>query len=315
MIKKSGLMGRVQFGTDETVKNSIPEDLSARGPKTPQAKELQAHQKVRVLEAELAVNLRGIPLDVIDTEEGRKRKLKEEDYQDLKNNILKAGLIHKIIVRKKDNGRYEVIAGHNRLQIFRELLEAYPEDERFKNIPADLQTMEDGAVHKKAFYSNLFNSPLSDFEKYLGFKKIQQDTKETQEQLAEGAGVSQPQITRIFAFERFPQKAIEVLDKNPHLLGATAAQKLSTASAERILLALEKLLTKECNETQAIAFALANTEKKPTRQEPIIIRSGRKTFAEIKVKKGLLAIMLKDVSNEQIVLDRIQKVLEELSKN
>lgn len=238
---------------------------------------------------------------------GRKRTLTPEAFKELKANLEKNPLLHAIVIQPNKSGGYDVIAGHNRIQAYRELGR--------EEIEADIREFNEEEAFEAAFYSNLFNSPLSDYEKYLGFKEIQSKTNETQEELANRAGVSRSQITQLFSFDRFSQTAKNILLANPHVLGYTAAAKLAATPEDRILTILGLLVEGGCTEAQAVAMALRTNVLQPAKLSPIVIRTGKKTFAEIKVKGGLLAVTVKDENRVPGILDKIKALLVAESNN
>lgn len=260
-----------------------------------------ANAKIEVLEKKKVriAELHEIP--------GRKRNLTTQVFNELKANLEKNPLLHAIVIQPNKTGGYNVIAGHNRIQAYRELGR--------EEIEADIRELDEDAAFEAAFYSNLFNSPLSDYEKYLGFKEIQSKTNETQEELANRAGVSRPQITQLFSFDRFSQSIKNILTANPHVLGYTAAAKLASVSEDKILMALDLLIKGKCTEAQAVSMALKSNVLQPAKFPPIIIRSGKKTFAEIKLKGELLAITIKDESRVSDILYKIQALLTAESEN
>ena len=169
----------------------------------------------------------GIPITSIVQEEGRRRKLSDTAYAELKTNIFENGLIHKIVVRATENGTFEIVAGHNRFQIFKELRNEYPADERFFKIPADIQKIESKEAEEKAFYSNLIQSELSDYEKYLGLKSLMNKFGDTQEALSKKTGIARSTLTVILAYDRLPSEVIEILNKKNSLFQARSASDLS----------------------------------------------------------------------------------------
>lgn len=234
---------------------------------------------------------------------GRKRSLSDAQFKELKENIAQNGLIHKIVVRPIDDGMYELVAGHNRLEALRQL--------DFKEVGAEIVDMDAKRVVKNALYSNLFQSSLAPYEKYLGFKEIRDITKESQEELAKGAGVSQSQVAQLFAYDSFPESAKSLLKQHPDILGYDAAAKLAKAKESQLLDILNRLALGEINETKAVA----EVEQKPKlaaaeQYKPITIRSGKKTYAQIKRKGNLLAITIKDETLVDGVLEQILKLLE-----
>lgn len=63
------------------------------------------------------------------------RLYSNDEMKDLKESIERIGLQHPIIVRKIDNGKYEILAGHNRARAFKELGKT--------TIPAIIQDVDD----------------------------------------------------------------------------------------------------------------------------------------------------------------------------
>jgi ParB family chromosome partitioning protein len=268
-----------------------------------------AHQELAKTQ-ELLKAVKAGKVKIADLHEvpGRKRTLTKLAFEELKANLANNPLAHAIVVRTRKEGGFEIVAGHNRVQAYRELGRL--------EIEADIREFEDEKVFEAAFYSNLFNSPLSDFEKYLGFKEIQEATHETQEAMAKRAGVKQPAIAKIFSFDRFTPAAKKLLEQNPHVLGSNAAQRLVNAKEDKVLPALEKLIAKQCTEEQAVSMALAEKLGKPKTTKPneTVIRRGAKTFATIKQTKTLISITFKDESNVPSLLEKIQEMVEEAAK-
>lgn len=233
---------------------------------------------------------------------GRKRYLSEERFLELKENIAQIGVVQKIVVRTIEGGKYELIAGHNRLEALRQL----------GHTEVDVAFKEDEGVRviESAFYSNLFQSELTAFEKYLGFKGIKDITGETQEELAQKAKVSQQQVSSLFSYDKFPDSAKELLKNNPGILGYDAAAKLISLKESELLDILNKLSLGEITEKKAVTLASPKANQRPARPQPVVIRSGKKTFAEVQRKDNLLVITLKDGSRTEEILEKITALLE-----
>lgn len=250
-----------------------------------------------------------IPLAEIHEVKGRKRTLTDEAFDELKANLATHPLMHAIVVRKRVGDGYEIIAGHNRMEAYRQLGR--------KEIEAEIREVNDDYVFEASFYSNLFTSALSDFEKFEGFREIQNVSKETQSELAKRAGVSKTQISRLFSFEKLPPEALDIIRINPHCIGYSSTDKLSKAPKNKIIYAIKKLADGELNEVQAVKYALAK-DNAPTKNAatPIIIRVGKKTFAEIISRKnGLIAVTLKDEKYTEDAIEKIKTVIEEMINN
>jgi len=67
-------------------------------------------------------NKKELDISLLDYYENQPfREYKEDEIKDLKESIERVGLINPIVVRQKDNGRYEILSGNNRVKVFKEL--------------------------------------------------------------------------------------------------------------------------------------------------------------------------------------------------
>ena len=74
---------------------------------------------VGVAEGDVITN---IPVDMLDSFDGQPFKMySSERMEELKESIQNNGLLQPIVVTRKDNGRYLILAGHNRVQAHREI--------------------------------------------------------------------------------------------------------------------------------------------------------------------------------------------------
>jgi ParB family transcriptional regulator, chromosome partitioning protein len=256
-----------------------------------QATAEQQHDEIERLKRALAERTaeEEVDLDLIDEVEGRRRKLSPEEYAELKANLERNPLIQPVVLRRKPNGRLELVAGHNRTAIYRELGR--------QRIRAVTQDIADEDVSKFAFFSNLLAPSLSDFEKYWNFLQLQTETGLDHAALAEIAGISRVHVTRIMRYDALPEKAKDILFRRPERLGSTAAQALSqiaeSGRAEAVIAAIEKLVSDETmTQEQAVSMARA---KRPTTAAPekLFVKSGKRHICEISVRKGIVGVQFK----------------------
>lgn len=262
--------------------------------------------KLEKAEAELEYfKFKKIPLIELHEVEGRKRTLSKDAFDELKANLAVHPLLHAVVVRKREEGGYEVIAGHNRIQAYRELGRT--------EIEADIKEVEDEAVYEAAFYSNLFTSALTDFEKYEGFKNIQSKTGENQKELAERAGVSTTQISNLFSFDKLPDQAKQYIRLKPDCIGFNTVAKIIKGEESRVVEAIMHLANGKFNEIQSIKYALNQESQSSKRANTETIKAGKKTFAEITSKENLIAIRVKDIDVLEAVKEKVRSLLEELA--
>lgn len=248
-----------------------------------------------------------LPIDELIGVPERMRKLKPAEFEDLKSNLEANSLVHPIIVRKLEQGKYEIVAGHNRVKAYKELGRTH--------IEADIKDIPDDTVFESAFYSNFFTSDLSDFEKYEGFKIIQGKTNETQKSLAERAGVTPTQVSYLFSFDKLPKKAIELIKSQPYCLGATQASKIAKGDEEKIIKGITMLLAGELStEAQLVSYVLKK-ERFEAKIDPTIIKAGKKVFAEVSSRNDVIAIKLKDAEQIENIRKEIEILISKVANN
>ncbi len=123
-----------------------------------------------------------------------------------------------VVVRRKADGRYELIAGRHRKAAFEHL--------QREEIAASVVALSDDEAERLVFFDNLLAPALSDYEKYLGFAQRQKSKDLSYAELARESGWSKSQVARFFSFARLPSEAIELLKTRPTALGANGAEKL-----------------------------------------------------------------------------------------
>lgn len=243
----------------------------------------QAHSKLAEAEAALAEALQNQPkrkarLDELHEVPGRRRLLTAEQYAELKENLRNNPLANPVTVRMRPEGGFEIIAGNNRVSIYRELGR--------EEIDINIQDLDDDATERTAFYSNLLAPSLSDYEKYLGFKGRMHSTGLNQEEIGKEAGVSQSYISSLMGFDILPREALDCIATKPTAFGATAIQKLAKlvkdGKGERVVEAIRKVAASELNQDAAVRFAAETPATKPGgRPTPITIRQGRSKYCEL----------------------------------
>lgn len=254
----------------------------------------RAQAKITELEHQLdAAGSRELPLSEIYTVDERKRILTDEERAELKANLAQHDLIHPITVLPKNERGYELVAGHNRFEVYRELGKTH--------IKAVVQEVAPDKVELYAFYSNLLSPALSDYEKYLGFKKRKEESGLSQQELAKEAGVSPSTVSMLFRFADLPPQALELLKRQPGLLGRSAVAELADAAAggreARVVEAVRQLSTNPgFTQGQAVAYAKKQEPEQSKKAASVVIKTGRSKFCQVDVRSNVVAIRFADPS-------------------
>ncbi|GAB2875599.1 hypothetical protein GCM10027093_08770 [Paraburkholderia jirisanensis] len=253
-----------------------------------------------------------VPLDLLDEVPGRRRILTDEQKLELRENLRHNKLTHPITIRPLANGRFEIISGHNRGEQYAELGR-----DRIEAVPVEM-TDEEAAA--SAFYANLLQSDLTDYEKYIGFKELlSRHPGWTQSQISEQSGVSKGHVSALLAFDRLPSEALAIIAGNPGILGAKAALELAAASeqgkGERVVAAVQQLADKKLDQSQAIKYAKASNAapKQGPAASSFKVKSGKATWCDVRAAKNVMRIEFASEELADSVRDLIRQHLESLA--
>jgi len=275
-----------------------------------------AEERVEELEALLKNVESGtaisISLDELHEVTGRKRKLSGEEYEELKNNLIHNELVTPITVRIRTEGGYEIISGHNRTQVYRDL--------NRKNIPAIIQATDNIQADLNAFYANLLHPSLPDYQKYLGFKMIQKrQPEQSLDEIARMTGKSKRHIEQLMKFASLPQAVHDILNTNQVDLGSNAVEEfvklIEKGKSEKVVEAIKKLAIGELNQKQAVSYAALTHKNVTQNKKSETIRQGRSVYCTFRQAHKVLRLEFNSeeeaAAAQQIVKVALAKLAEE----
>jgi ParB family chromosome partitioning protein len=271
-----------------------------------------AEAKVAEYEQKLTHLPTDLPLEMLIEVESRKRKLTPEQFEELKSNLSTNPLIHPIAVKRLASGLFEIISGHNRFAAFRALGRS--------TIPVVVLDIEDTIVDRSAFYANLLQPSLPDYEKFLGFCRERDRTGQTQKQMAKDAGVPESMVSMLFSFDQLPVKALDLIEERPEVIGMSCASELAKLSrdgksdqvVEAVLLLVEGKLTQK----EAVRFAAKNNiviQRNSETSIPVKIRVGRLEFCQYVARGKTLRIDFKNEEHRLEAEEALGKLLQDLA--
>lgn len=301
------------------VKTNTPKP-EANEPKTSPGRMLAAQSAVaaaerRVAELEASVGKAvEVALDEITEVPGRRRKLTPEQYAELRENLRNNKLVHPITLVVRD-GKKELVAGHNRFYVFKELGR-----DTIPAVFADLADVEQ--IEEAAFYSNLLSPSLPDFEKYLGFQKHLDRTGQSQQDIAAAAGISAGHLSKLFSYARLPGPAIAALDaaNDRGRLGVNAAYEMATFLGEHpdqeaaVTEVVERLLSDDkVTQKQAIALLHARVRQRtvsPVAAKTHRIKAGTRELCAVTTRNGTVTLKFKNAEDAQAWEKRVREFIE-----
>lgn len=249
-----------------------------------------------------------IPLPDLHEVPGRRRKLTTEQYAELRENLRNNALVSAITVRKRRDGGFEIISGHNRVAAFRELGK--------EKILAVVIDCDDAQTELSAFYANLLQSGLPDFEKYLGFKRRQKVSGKNQKELANEAGVTPAFVSMLMTFDNMPEEVLDLLTGQPELIGANAAEDFAKlviqGRKQQVIEAITEIANG--NLTQAAGLRLAAKEvERQVKVQSKKIRAGKLVFAELRGVDKTIRISFRSQEERMRAEDEIEDLIKQLA--
>lgn len=268
-----------------------------------------AEARVATLEQELADAPSRLRISELVLVPGRKRRLSDEEYDALKANLAVAGQVHAVTIWRNQEGLWELVSGYNRVEILQGFGEEW--------IKTSAQTFDTPAhASAAAFWANLRQSKLSDYQQYLGFSQLKDELDVSQNQLARDAGISKAQISNLMLFSSVPPEVHEFLREHPFCLGANALRPVIRACEagriKEVMRALADLAEGEITQKQ-LASRIAPPS--PPSPEPIAVRAGRSKseFCSYLPQSNRLTITFKTADERQTYEERIAALLAELA--
>ncbi len=120
----------------------------------------------------------------------------EEALAELVHSIKEIGLLQPVVVRRKAEGGFELIAGERRLRASKAA--------GFTTIPAIIRETADDDLLRDALLENLHRAQLNPLEEAAAYQQLLDDFGCNQEQLATRIGRSRPQVTNTLRLLKLP---------------------------------------------------------------------------------------------------------------
>lgn len=261
-------------------------------------------EKVRELElalqqAKAAGGALEIDLDELHEVPGRRRILTAQQYNELKENLRNYPLASPITVEIRPEGGYFIVSGNNRVRIYRELGR--------KKIKAWLDEISGQIAEDLSFFANLLNTPLPDYEKFVGFKKFQERYPEmSQQDIANKVGCSKSLIGALFAFNDLPTEAISIIQDNPSIIGSTAAAQLASIAKKgrvtEVTNAIKQIADGKIDQSQAIKLVSNNgISKSPPAFTTTPFKIGASKYCTLRRAKNSFRIEFADETEAKAI--------------
>jgi ParB family transcriptional regulator, chromosome partitioning protein len=225
--------------------------------------------------------VRELPVSEIVPNRYQPRTVFDEDrIEDLSQTIKTHGIIQPIVVRKQDD-KYEIIAGERRFRAVSKL--------QWETIPAIIKNFDDKQTASVALIENIQREELSALEEALAYEKLLKLHDLTQEALAQRLGKGQSTIANKLRLLKLPEVVQEAL------LGKKISERHARALIplkenelqEKVLM---EILEKQLNVKQTEDRVKQFTEKddKPKQKRRIFSRDTRLAMNTIRQSIGMV---------------------------
>ena len=272
-----------------------------------------AEARVEALKLQLEQRPVDLDLDLLVEVPHRRRRLTPEQFEELKGNLASNPLVHPISVIRRVDGRFEIVSGHNRVDAYRALGRSL--------IPVVVMDLEDAEADRSAFYANLLQPSLPDYEKFLGFKREKESRNLTQKQLAREAGVSESMVSMLFAFEQLGEGVRDLIERRTDAIGMNCAAELAklvrdgheASVKEAVGLLIDGQLTQK-DAVRHVMRAALPPRVKVSSSAPTRIKVGRLEYCQFQGRANVLRIDFKSEEQRQEAEAALREVLQKLAE-
>lgn len=145
-----------------------------------------------------------VPIERISPNPDQPRKqFNKEDLDDLAASIREKGILQPLIVRARDGGRYEIVAGERRWRA--------AQMAQVHALPVIVREFSDIEVLEVAIIENIQRADLNAAEEAAGYKQLMDRFGHTQEKMAEALGKSRSHIANLLRLLNLPAPVLELL--------------------------------------------------------------------------------------------------------
>ncbi|VXC81927.1 ParB-like partition protein [Burkholderia sp. 8Y] len=256
-----------------------------------------------------------LPTERLHEVAGRRRYMSAEKYAELRENLRHNKLVHPVVVLPRADGEWDIWSGHHRWDAHKDLGKTM--------IRCVLGTVDNEIeAQDGAFFANLMQSDLTDYEKYVGLKRFHQGHPGlSQTDVAERTGLSKQFVSELFAFDRLPAEALTIIEANKGMIGSRTASELASVTesgkARRVIEAIRLLSEKKLDQGQSVKFARAVESPARTSSTPetFKVKAGKATWCNVRRVKNVMRLEFKDEAEAAQAQEAIRQHLEQVAQS
>lgn len=145
-----------------------------------------------------------VDIDQIEPNPDQPRtQFKKEEIEELSSSIEKDGLLQPILVRRMEDGKYQIIAGERRWQASRAA--------GLKRVPIRIKEADDNQALELALIENIQRSDLNPIEEAYGYRRLMERRNMTQAEVAQAVSKGRSTVANALRLLDLPEEAQQLL--------------------------------------------------------------------------------------------------------
>ena len=178
-----------------------------------------------------ARSFRHVPIEFLHANPNNPRKhFADADLEDLTRSIRDKGLLQPLVVRQRDNGEYEIVAGERRWRAAQRA--------GIHEVPVLIRSLTDGEALEIALIENIQRADLNALEEARAYQQLMDQFSYTQQQLADSVGKSRSHVANTIRLLTLPESVRRHIEDGALTAGharALVATDSPQALAEKII--------------------------------------------------------------------------------
>lgn len=219
--------------------------------------------------------LREVDIDLIDPNPEQPRTIfSEEKLEELSQSIRENGLVQPILVRRKGDGRYQLVAGERRWRAAQRI--------GMQRVSAVVRDVEDEKLLEIALIENIQRQELNPIEEAIAYQRLMEVLGHTQEEVAKRVGKDRSSVANYVRLLKLPTSVQTMLEE----------ERLSMGHA-RALLGLEEQEEQAKLAQEVVERKLSVRETERAVQQKALKSKGRDDSTQVRIDANIRAAELK----------------------
>lgn len=219
-----------------------------------------------------------IPIEnIVPNPDQPRRNFTQDHLDELAASIKEKGVIQPLIVRQKEDGKYEIVAGERRWRA--------SQMAQLHELPVVVRDYNDTEVLEIAIIENIQRADLNPVEEAAGYRALMDKFGHTQEKLSEALGKSRSHIANLMRLLNLPDDVQSLLKAGD--LSAGHARALITANDPSFL--AKKVVKGGLSVRQAEAMAKASNTARTEKPENVPVKKSIKDADTVALEGDLSA--------------------------